>query len=72
MNQPVTDIQLHGKDEPELLAMIASVTQELASIKPCNGDHQLTSESLHAPIVLRETASHAVRSTLAGPIGLVA
>ncbi len=46
MNQPVTELQLQGKDEPELLAMIASVSQELAHLRPYQNDHQITAEGL--------------------------
>ena len=48
MSQPISQIELIGKDEPELLAMIASVSQELVSIRPYQTDHQMTAQSLDA------------------------
>ena len=47
MKHHISELQLHGKDETELLAMIASVSQHLAQIRPIQDDHQLTAESLN-------------------------
>ena len=46
MNQHISEIQLHGKDEPELLAMIASASQHLSDIRPYQSDNQMTADSL--------------------------